>query len=166
MRNLPLHELISALDAVQGADGYLPVLRSMPVATQELERLATWNVRHYTRNVLVQREGYELLLICFEPGQRTSIHDYDSENAFVHPVLGEVLEERFTLDAEGRPVLGSQQVLNTGAFSHLQGGNSIHRYTNLGGTRAMSLNLYAPPLRKWRVYDERSGRARTQHPGT
>jgi hypothetical protein len=36
-------------------------------------------------------------------------------------------------------------------------GKAIHRFTNRGPERAVTLNLYAKPLSRWRVYDERTG---------
>lgn len=160
-----LQALIRALDGGSGGEGYLEILRTLEVPVAELEPHATWHPKHYTRNILAQRPGYELLLICFGPGQRTSIHDYDSAHAYVRPVLGEVVEERFRLDASGRPELVRTTSLHSGIISHLGGGDSIHRFENVGDGRAMTLNLYAPPLRKWRVYDERSGSSSTRPPG-
>jgi cysteine dioxygenase len=160
-----LDKLIKALDAGPGHEGYLAILKSHEVPLEELASFASWNPKHYTRNIIVQREAYELLLICFEADQRTSIHDYDSEDAFIHPVQGSLQEERFELATDGMLDQVSSKLLGTADHSHLKGHHSIHRYVNAGGGRAMSLNLYARPLRKWKVYDERSGRSTTKRPG-
>lgn len=159
-----LDKLIKALDEGPGPDGYLSILKANGPSMEELLPHATWNARHYTRNILVQREGYELLLICFEPGQRTSIHDYDSKDAFIHPVEGRLQEDRFLQTADGQLDLVSSTLLGTSDHSHMQGDHSIHRYVNVHNGRSMSLNLYAPPIRKWKVYDERSGRISTRRP--
>jgi len=154
---LTLDQLVAALDKGPGAEGYLHVLRSAEVSTAELERHSSWHEKHYTRNCIAQREAYELLLICYEPGQRTSIHDHDSQQAYIHPVTGHIVEERFEPVADGGLRQVSCVVLDKDSFSYLSIGHSIHRCTNPGPGRAMTLNLYARPLRKWKVYDERSG---------
>ncbi len=152
-----LDQLIQALDKGPGPEGYLKLLRSAEIPLDELERHCTWNAKHYTRNCIAQRESYELLLICYEPGQRTSIHDYDSEEAYIHPVTGSIVEERFELITNGGLRQVSSVRLSPDSYSYLSNGHSIHRYANTGTGRAMTLNLYARPLRKWKVYDERSG---------
>jgi cysteine dioxygenase len=166
MNAASLDKLIKALDAGPGRDGYAGIMRSIEVPLEELTAFASWNPKHYTRNIIVQREAYELLLICFEADQRSSIHDYDSEDAFIHPVQGSIREDRFELASDGLLDQVSSTVLGPRDHSHLKASSSIHRYVNVGVGRAMSLNLYARPLRRWKVYDERSGRITTQQPGS
>ncbi len=161
-----LEELIRALDACQERSGYLDIMRTAVVPLVELEPFSSWNDKHYTRNVIVHREAYELLLICFEKGQRTSIHDYNTESAFVKPVVGAVREERYEVDGQGGLMLIGTSMLDSGQISHLHNGHSIHRYTNVFPGRSMTMNLYARPLRKWKVYDERSGGSHLGPAGT
>jgi cysteine dioxygenase len=149
--------LIQALDKGPGKGGYLSMLRSADIPLVELEPFSSWNERHYTRNCIVQREAYELLLICFEKGQRTSIHDYNTEEAYVRPMVGAVLEERYEPEPQGGVRQVGSVLLSPESVSHLHDGHSIHRYVNAFPGRSMTLNLYARPLRKWRVYDERTG---------
>jgi cysteine dioxygenase len=163
IRTVP--ELVAALRAVRSPQGYLDVLRHVDISPSQLDGHCRWNDRHYTRNCIVRTADFELLLICYEPGQRTSIHDYDSQEAWVHPVQGSILEERFTVDATGALHRTGSILLEPGSFSHLLNGRSIHRYVNTGSGRACTLNLYAKPLLKWKVYDERSGETSTRIPG-
>jgi cysteine dioxygenase len=149
--------LIEALDKGPGPGGYLSLLRSAAIPLVELEPFGAWNEKHYTRTCIVRREAYELLLICFEKGQRTSIHDYNTEEAYVRPMVGSVLEERFEPDLQGGVRQVGSVLLSPESVSHLHDGHSIHRYVNVFPGRSMTLNLYARPLRKWRVYDERTG---------
>jgi cysteine dioxygenase len=150
-------ELIAALRAVQRPSEYIDLLKRVAVAADQLEPLCTWNAKRYTRNCLDRTSAYELLLICYEPGQRTSIHDFATEEAWVHPVAGSVVEERFAPAPDGSLKLVGATRLDHRSFSYLHNGRSIHRYTNDSGERAITLNLYAKPLRTWKVYDERTG---------
>ncbi len=151
-----LNELVQALRSGPGEEGYLNILRRVDIPCEEFANLCRWNEKHYTRTCLARTEDFELLLICYEPGQRTSIHDYDTEEAWVHPVEGSIIEERFTLNEKGELVLMQSSTLEKGSFSHLAHGHSIHRYTNASGDRVATLNLYAKPLLKWKVYEERA----------
>ena len=132
--------LVAELRSVPAGSGQLEVLQHMKVPVAELERRMTWHPRHYTRTCLVRDRYFELLLIGFEPGQQTSIHDYNGHEAWVHPLQGELTEERFAADMDGKLRLVSSVVL---------------------GPRCLSLNLYCGPIRKWKVYDAHSGRSTT-----
>jgi cysteine dioxygenase len=156
--------LIKALKKGPGGGGYLSILERAQVPSEHFLRLCTWNTKHYTRNCIARTADFELLLICYEPGQSTSIHDYNTEEAWVHPILGSVVEERFEPPDHGGLRKISSAKLVTDSFSYLHNGRSIHRYINNTEERAATLNLYARPLIKWKVYDERSGEPRFDSP--
>lgn len=144
---------------------YGVVLDRYTFPSHDLSPYLRWNQRHYTRTCVVRNDRFELLVICFESGQRTSVHDYDSEMAWIHPLMGEVVQEHFTKGAAGDLVNDRNERLVTGDLCSLTRDNSIHRFTNPGPGRAITLNLYVPPMNQWRVYDERTGAVRTQEPG-
>lgn len=154
--------LIGALRRARSRAAYERVLRAADLSAEELASVATWNTRHYTRNCLLRTETLELMLICFEPGQSTSIHDYGSEEGWVRPVQGELIEERFSVDPDDSLVCLVEHRITEDEVSHLPKGASIHRFTNPLPMRVMSLNLYARPLRSWKVYDKRNGPGRQQ----
>lgn len=157
-------DLIRNLKKGPGASGYLSILQRISIPSEQLLKLCTWNDKHYTRNCIARTAEFELLVICYESGQSTSIHDYNTEEAWIHPILGSVVEERF----EPTPQAGLRKVssakLVADSFSYMHNGRSIHRFTNNTGERAATLNLYARPLNKWKVYDERSGEPRFDTP--
>jgi cysteine dioxygenase len=156
-----MEDLVRTLLKGPGEGGYLSIMDRVDIPFDDLQGFCSWNDKHYTRNCIVRTEGFELLLICYEPGQRTSIHDYDTEQAWVHPVVGSVVEERFELAPNGSIRKVSSALLDTGSVSTLRKGRSIHRYINHTDERSITLNLYARPLNKWTVYDEGSGGTRT-----
>lgn len=158
--------LVAALRTVKDRNGYLTVLERIDIAEEAYAPHCSWSSKQYTRNCIVRTPEFELLLICYEPGQRTSIHDYDSQQAWVMPVVGEVVEERFQADAKLGLKRTSSAVLGPGSFSYFDNSGSIHRYLNVSGERAVTLNLYAPPLRRWRSYDERTGDTVIIRPGS
>lgn len=156
-----LEGLVAELRSVPAGSQQLDVLRRMRVPLAELECRMTWHARHYTRICLVRDRFFELLLIGFEPGQQTSIHDYNGHEAWVHPLLGELTEERFAVDLDGKLRLVSSVVLGPRSFSYLGDPQGIHRFVNTGRGRCLTLNLYCGPIRKWKVYDAHSGRSTT-----
>lgn len=160
-------QLVAALQAASDAKEQLVVLREMRVPLKDLEDLARWDAKHYTRTCIARDRYFELLLIGFEPGQQTSIHDYNGHEAWVHPLKGELTEERFAPGTDGRLQVVSSVQLGPTSYSYLGDPLSIHRFINSGSSRCLSLNLYCGPIRKWKVYDAHSGRSTTVGtPGT
>ena len=159
-----IEQLVHELAQGPGRKGYLEILDRIDIPVEEFEPYARWNEKHSTRNCIARTDAFELLLICYEPGQRTSIHDYSTEEAWVHPLTGAVIEERFEFAADGPLRKVSSAKLDPGSFSYLHNGRGIHRYLNSNTGRSMTLNLYARPLNKWKVYDEGSGAPTEQPP--
>lgn len=161
-----VEELVHLLEQGPDEGGYLNILQRIAIPIEAFLERCTWNKKHYTRNCLARNKDFELLLICYEPGQSTSIHDYATEEAWVHPVIGSLVEERFQPPAGGMLRKVSSAKLDPASFSYLDNGRSIHRYSNNFDVRAASLNLYARPLRHWKVYDERSGEPHQSKPSS
>lgn len=161
-----IHELVAELLRQQDISAYGAILLRYAVPGRDLEPYFRWNNRHYTRQCVHRNEAFELLVVCYEPGQHTSIHDYDSEIAWVHPVMGEVVEERFIQSSgSGDLQLVQESRLRPGMLGAITRDSSIHRFSNPGPGRAVTLNLYAAPMSKWRVYDERTGSASMEAAG-
>jgi hypothetical protein len=154
-----LAELLRALDRGSCPAGYTDALMRLSLDPAEWTAYCRWNTRHYTRQCIHRSREHELLLICYNEGQRTSIHDYDSQLAWIKPLLGTVLEERFEAVADGTLKRNGEKVLGIGSLSCMAAKNCVHRHSNAGPGRTATLNLYARPIRRWRVYDERTGLA-------
>lgn len=152
-----LEELIQAIDKDPRPAGYTDAMLRLDIGPGPLEPHCRWNTRHYTRQCVHRTREHELLLICYEPGQRTSIHDYDSQMAWIKPVMGLIQEERFKIGPDGQLKRHGIRHLSPGKLAYMASRNCIHRHTNPGGGRAITLNLYARPLRSWRMYNERTG---------
>lgn len=160
-----IRQLLQELLRHKDTAAYAPILARYAVPTRDLEPYFQWNTRHYTRTCIHRNTDFELLVICYEPGQRTSLHDYNSQLAWIHPLIGEVMEERFAaVPGEGLRRMGEVHRY-AGEVDHIAEGNAIRRFTNVGGGRAVTLNLYAKPMSKWRVYDEHTGAATVTPPG-
>lgn len=155
-----LDELVKELLRQRDPSAFQGILERFSVPLRELEPFFRWNTRHYTRTCVHCNDAFELMAICYEPGQRTSVHDYDSQTAWIHAILGTVVEERFELLTDGSLRCTTELHLYPGQVDRLTNGTAIHRFTNPGPDRAVTLNLYASPMRKWRVYDERTGTSR------
>ena len=133
--------------------GYLNIMKAIDIPYDEFERHFTWKEEHYTRNSIIRNEKYELLVICWERGQDSPIHDYDSEDAWIHILRGQLKEEKYKKNDGGELERISTVTLGPKDFSYMSGFVNLHRYINSYDGRTVSLHLYVKPLEKWNEYD-------------
>ena len=149
-----VRELVDVLRKAPKREGYLGIMKSLAIPDEDLQRFCSWNKSHYTRNCLLRTADVELLLICWERGQQSPIHDFDAREVWVRPVYGRLKEERFVL-RNGKPYQVSSLILDETGFSYMTEPVGLHRYSNGYESRAVSLNLYSEPVDRWNEYDEK-----------
>lgn len=147
--------LIKALRNKPQPVSYLSILNAIDIPQREFEQFYYWTNDHYSRISLTKSNDFELLLVCWEKGQNSSIHDFDSQEAWIHPIQGEIIEEQF-VQTGNRLEKVSAVRLGPSEFSYMAEPISIHRYSNSYESRTVSLHLYAGPVEKWKAYDEKT----------
>ena len=80
-----------------GVQGTLAYLRANPVDPESLQRYLFWDAQHYTRNLIDKTELYELLAICWEVGQRSSIHNHKGQNCWMAAPIGRLAVQNYRL---------------------------------------------------------------------
>src|SRR5438046_2620199 len=79
-------------------------LQDTPVASDSLAPYLTWDAQHYTRNLVDKTPLYELVAICWEVGQVSSVHNHRDQNCWMAVPIGRLQVENFHLidqDLEG-----------------------------------------------------------------
>lgn len=156
-----IEELKGVLNNHDENVGYLEIMKNIEIPYDQFEQYFFWKEEHYTRNSIIKNETYELLLICFEAGQDSPIHDYDSKEAWIHILRGNLKEEKYKkLDDETLERV-STVTLTPNDFSYMSGYVGLHRYINTFEGRTVSLHLYVNPLKKWNEYDPATNTFRT-----
>lgn len=154
-------ELINELKAVNTDLGYFEVLQRVDIPIEEFEKYYTWSDEHYTRNCLARNSSFELMLVCWEEGQESVIHDYGEAMAWVHPLCGSLKEERYLLSTNGTGLIKiSSLSIKEGEFSFVHK-TGIHQYNNNYESRSVSLHLYVKPIEIRKIYDCSEGFCKT-----
>ncbi len=105
----------------------------------------------YVRHPVLFWEDWEIMMIGWESGQATPIHDHRGVLGGMAILSGSVLEERFTTPSLV-PELVDSRLRPDGDLSET-GPTVLHRLTPQSG-RAVSLHVYRPPLRTMGIWDE------------
>ena len=148
-------DLIAALNnCIRKNEHVLTVMSNVEIPRSAFEKYYSWSDNTYTRNVLARNEAYEVLLICWEKGQSSPIHDFNAQEAWIHPIEGMLREERFKINPDDDQLERvSNVLLGDDEFSYMKQ-IAIHRYSNAYDGRSVSLNVYRKPVMQWHVYEE------------
>ncbi len=156
-----LKELVDELKQVKSKFGYFEVLQRMDITREAFECYFTWNEKKYTRNCLARNKDFELILMCWEEGQETQIHDYGDAMAWVHPICGALREDKYLLSDNGTGLVKVSSLgVETSEFSFLHK-TGIHKYINDYEARTVSLHLYVKPVSSRKIYDCSEGFCKT-----
>jgi cysteine dioxygenase len=79
----------------QPTDPIRRFLQDNPINPDSLTPYLTWDRQHYTRNLIDKTPLYELIAICWEIGQASSVHNHRDQNCWMAVPTGRLLVENF-----------------------------------------------------------------------
>jgi len=129
----------------------------MQLPKNAFEDCCSWSDDSYTRNCIFNCENFELILLCWEKGQITPIHDHDDKDCWVKVIRGQFEETIYKEDAAGELRKIKSTVSEVNAVSYMTCKMGCHSLENLSNERSLTLHLYAKPIRKCNIFDEDSG---------
>ena len=124
-----------------------------PVAREvdALIELVRYDPTRYMRHPIYLSDDWEIMLIAWDSGQRTPIHDHRGVLGSMAVFSGTLVEERFETP-RGTPDLLERADRPTGDLCEI-GPTILHRLAPRHG-RALSLHIYRPPLRTMGIWEE------------
>jgi cysteine dioxygenase len=122
-------------------------LQKASIAANELEPYLGFKERTYWRHLVCRNEAVEMLVLCWQPGQRTVIHDHNGSVGAVLVQQGVLWETMFNFD--------EQKGLSYNSISERQPGTvigadvpDIHQLGNpdVSEQDLVTIHVYSPPL--------------------
>lgn len=130
------------------------------------KKYAKYDAYKYTRNLVHEGNGkFNLMLLCWGPGNQSSIHDHADAHCFVKNLEGDMKETRFDWPSDKESEDGA--MVEKGAVhikpddvTYMSDELGLHRVENTSHSNpAVSLHLYSPPFQSCQMFDERTGKA-------
>jgi cysteine dioxygenase len=167
MPGVAVEELISRLRACREND-FVEVkrihelLRSTPVEPESIARYLVWSSQRYTRNLIDKTPLYELMAICWEVGQASSIHNHQGQNCWMAVPIGRLLIQNYKVLNEDLAsgtcdiVPADIVEMNPTTPAVVNPAEPVHRVYNPAefGQRAVSLHVYSKPYDSCVVYSD------------
>jgi predicted metal-dependent enzyme (double-stranded beta helix superfamily) len=146
-------------------DQIFSFLQSAPVAPETLAPYLTWDRQHYTRNLIDKTPLYELVAICWEVGQVSSVHNHRDQNCWMAVPSGRLLVENYRVLSQkleqGTCQLEAAETreMNPEHPCAVDPLEPVHRVFNPREfkQRAVSLHVYSRPFDTCVVYSPEQG---------
>jgi cysteine dioxygenase len=119
-------------------------------AERYLDRIR-FDPAQYVRHAILLWEDWEVMLIAWQQGQITPIHDHRGVLGGMAVLSGALVEERFTTPGD-KPSLVDSRVRPEGDLCDT-GPAVLHRLIPQSA-RAVSLHIYRPPLRTMGIWND------------
>lgn len=132
--------------------------------SNDWRRFALFEANTYARNLVRRSDLYELIVLCWGPGQCSPIHDHASQRCWMGVLDGRVAESMFHAEAGSPTSLrpGTRREFERGQVAFITDDVGWHRIEPSGGAAAVTLHLYSRPIRECRIFDESTGRPVTK----
>lgn len=150
-----IDELITDLSEGERST-YNSLIHSLKLPNNAFENYTTWSNECYTRNCIVDNDKFELILLCWEQGQFTPIHDHGGEECWVKIIEGEFRETIYKQNEVGELNIVKSTISKSNDVTYMKDFMGFHRLENISKKRSMSLHLYAKPIRNCNIFDEKS----------
>jgi len=143
----------------------LKFLTHTAVQPDTLDPYLCWDRQHYTRNLIDKTPLYELIAICWEVGQASSVHNHKDQNCWMAVPIGRLLVENYHLVGQdlnaGTCKLETSETLemNPQQPCAVDPLDPVHRVLNPRefNQRAVSLHVYSHPFDSCVVYSPEQG---------
>jgi predicted metal-dependent enzyme (double-stranded beta helix superfamily) len=154
-------ELSDLIDALQSAPKdrarYHEALSRIRFGIEAVQRYCHFDPRYYARNLIARTDKFELLALCWEPGQITPIHDHAGSDGWVYCVHGAIEEVRFQCsvsdDGTARVERGDALNATVGEMTYINDDIAWHTVANQTQERAVTLHLYSGPIDSCQYFD-------------
>ena len=165
VKQIPIHDFVAQLrkfrqSAFDQTEEIRRYLQETPVSSDSLAPYLTWDRQHYTRNLIDKTPLYELLAICWEVGQASSVHNHRDQNCWMAVPMGKLRVQNFRVS--DRDALKGKCSIVAADFYDMDPEHPaavspdapVHQVLNLPafGQRAVSIHIYSRPYDSCEVY--------------
>jgi cysteine dioxygenase len=140
---------------------------------KEWKRFAKFDPHRYTRNLVDSGNGkFNLMVLCWNEGQGSSIHSHANSHCFLKVLGGAIKEELYEWPSSCQGDNQSSEISETSMkkwaenvygkneCAYINDSIGLHRVENTSHTdTAVTLHLYSPPFDECQCFDERTGRS-------
>ncbi len=155
---LPVQTLIDGLRSIPDAeficDNVYQYLGENPVEVDSISKYFNWSRDFYTRNLIYKDARFEMMVVCWEKGQVSRIHNHYEQRCWMTVPVGKLRGQNFAI-SEIDETTGYCKLVETDTFelsdclaAKVELEEPVHQVLNLNefDQRAVSLHIYSKPF--------------------
>ncbi|HMC10905.1 MAG TPA: cysteine dioxygenase family protein [Pirellulaceae bacterium] len=150
---------LPALRELDNYDGRIPLsalkdwLARTAVTLDDVRPFLCFSADHYVRNLMYAGTSYQALVLCWQSGQRSPIHDHRGSSCAVKVISGVATETMFAQALNGMIYATGSRQLAAGDSCASQDAD-VHQMSNLQpeGADLVTLHIYSPALFRMNMY--------------
>ncbi len=153
-------QLATAVDQAGGEGRVARCLERATTAFAGWSKYYLFDPACYTRNLVMKNELFELLVLCWQPGHMSPIHDHQGQRCWMGVLEGAVEETLYEFPKAGskpRPRPTRTKRFSEGGVAFVTDDIGLHDIRPLDEFRAVTLHLYSKPIQVARIFDPHSG---------
>jgi predicted metal-dependent enzyme (double-stranded beta helix superfamily) len=132
------------------------LLENTSLPKEEIEDYIQFDEEKYTRHLIHKDSSFELLLMCWRPGQKAPIHGHEGEKCFMRVEEGSLQFTNYTLESIDPLSLNIVESIK-GDTGFLDGPADLHTVENIYTNNAITFHVYAKPYDECDIYDIETG---------
>lgn len=123
------------------------------VSLDDVRPFLRFSPEHYVRNLMFAGPSFQALVLCWQSGQRSPIHDHAGSSCAVKVVHGVATETTFARAPNGMLMATASRLLAAGEGCASQD-DDVHQMSNLQAAEhdLITLHIYSPPLLAMHMY--------------
>jgi predicted metal-dependent enzyme (double-stranded beta helix superfamily) len=136
---------------------FLDLVGRLRLSDELIESHTRFLDHEYARNLVLRTPHFELLVLCWRPGQHSTIHDHAGALNAIRVRSGELTSRVYRPAAGAAPGGGPVELVSeerVGPGDPLVGVDrgGIHQLADTSGEPLVTVHVYAPPLHELTVY--------------
>lgn len=136
------------------ANEYKKFIFDLDLSPADFRPYYRFSTDSYTRNRIEKSDSYELVLICWEVGQLSPVHNHGFSQCFVHCLEGSVFENNY-IYKNNEMIFEATKTLVAKSSTYINNHDVYHEFGNASNTtRAVSLHLYTPGITAYNLFDK------------
>ena len=146
---------------------YGNIMKSIDFDESAIKQYCFWSNDFYTRNLVEKTKAYELIVLCWNAGQYSPIHNHQGQDCWMYIAKGDIDEIQYVIQNQNENNVALKETKKghycKGQVGYIHDDIGLHIIKNNSKEKAISIHLYSNPIHFCKVYDLDKGKVTEKH---
>jgi cysteine dioxygenase len=153
-----IEKLIDNLSACHDISSIKSHLSNTDIDTNDVTDYVRFESGGYSRNRIIKTDRFEVLVLCWKPGQKSKIHNHADSICAFKVIKGALTNTNYLQEGDNM-CFTSAHKLSLSQHTVLSGVDNFHELANDYPGNAVSIHFYSPPIEHYQVANQENDRS-------